>query len=397
MQRAGRRRGAALGRSRPTRHGRDGRARGPGVRVRHRERLRAAGVAGPGAARSRNRRALHARPHARRTCERRRGIATASGLHLHLEEAAIPVREDVRGACEVLGFDPCYVANEGRFIVIVAPADADRALAILRDFDVSQARCAWATWTTHTRAWSRYEPHWRHARDGYAERRAAPENLLDFVTGPVPVTSRRRRRNCHVGHVRALGQRGPAFPVSGMPSPCGRVYQGTCSKPGDLVPAIVRNLNGVLGASLDKPAKAKSSSSSRAALATCCSRPMVRPRTPKMPDTEAPRRSPGDQRKFSRCPHGRAIPAPPMWREVVDIADGAWRSCTECSARDRDATRVPAISRLSISRGHRSPLGAWPRHGDDIEGRVGRQSTMNSLAPVRVEDRWAASPSSETW
>ena len=65
-------------------------------------------------------------------------IATASGLHLHLDEAAIPVREDVRGACEVLGFDPCYVANEGRFIVIVAPADADRALAILRDFDVSQ-------------------------------------------------------------------------------------------------------------------------------------------------------------------------------------------------------------------------------------------------------------------
>jgi len=64
-------------------------------------------------------------------------IATASGLHLHLDEAAIPVREDVRGACEVLGFDPCYVANEGRFIVIVAPADADRALDVLRGFAVS--------------------------------------------------------------------------------------------------------------------------------------------------------------------------------------------------------------------------------------------------------------------
>ena len=65
-------------------------------------------------------------------------IATASRLHLHLDESLIPVREDVRGACEVLGFDPCYVANEGRFVAIVAPADADRALAILREHDVSQ-------------------------------------------------------------------------------------------------------------------------------------------------------------------------------------------------------------------------------------------------------------------
>ena len=65
-------------------------------------------------------------------------IATASRLHLHLDESLIPVREDVRGACEVLGFDPCYVANEGRFVVIVAPPDADRALAILREHEVSQ-------------------------------------------------------------------------------------------------------------------------------------------------------------------------------------------------------------------------------------------------------------------
>ena len=64
-------------------------------------------------------------------------IATASGLHLHLDELAIPVREDVRGACEVLGFDPCYVANEGRFVVILPAEDADRALALLRGFEVS--------------------------------------------------------------------------------------------------------------------------------------------------------------------------------------------------------------------------------------------------------------------
>ena len=64
-------------------------------------------------------------------------IAAASGLHLHLDEPAIPVRDDVRGACELLGFDPCYVANEGRFVVILPASEADRALAVLRGFEVS--------------------------------------------------------------------------------------------------------------------------------------------------------------------------------------------------------------------------------------------------------------------
>ena len=59
-------------------------------------------------------------------------IARARGLRLHLEGTAIPVREDVRGACEMLGLDPLYVANEGRFITIVPAADADRALDALR-------------------------------------------------------------------------------------------------------------------------------------------------------------------------------------------------------------------------------------------------------------------------
>lgn len=58
-------------------------------------------------------------------------LAQASGLHLRLDEAAIPVRDDVRGACEILGFDPLYVANEGRFIAFVPAAMADRALQIL--------------------------------------------------------------------------------------------------------------------------------------------------------------------------------------------------------------------------------------------------------------------------
>jgi hydrogenase expression/formation protein HypE len=64
-------------------------------------------------------------------------IAQASGLHIHLHEDALPVREDVRGACEILGFDPMYVANEGRFITVVPAREAGRALEILRSHEVS--------------------------------------------------------------------------------------------------------------------------------------------------------------------------------------------------------------------------------------------------------------------
>lgn len=59
-------------------------------------------------------------------------IARAAGLNLLVQEAAIPVAEEVRGACEILGLDPVYVANEGRFIAFVAAESAQRALAALR-------------------------------------------------------------------------------------------------------------------------------------------------------------------------------------------------------------------------------------------------------------------------
>lgn len=59
-------------------------------------------------------------------------IAETSGARLRIDEAAVPVRDDVRGACEILGFDPLYVANEGRFVAFVEAADAERTVAILR-------------------------------------------------------------------------------------------------------------------------------------------------------------------------------------------------------------------------------------------------------------------------
>ncbi len=59
-------------------------------------------------------------------------IAEASGHDIQLQEPAIPVSEDVRGACEILGLDPIYVANEGRFVCFVSAHDSDRALELLR-------------------------------------------------------------------------------------------------------------------------------------------------------------------------------------------------------------------------------------------------------------------------
>lgn len=58
-------------------------------------------------------------------------MAQDSGRDISLFEKNIPVREDVRGACELLGIDPLFVANEGRFICFVPGQHADRALNVL--------------------------------------------------------------------------------------------------------------------------------------------------------------------------------------------------------------------------------------------------------------------------
>ena len=59
-------------------------------------------------------------------------LARASGCQIEIEEAAVPVRDDVRGACEILGLDPLYVANEGRLAALVPEAVADRAIDVMR-------------------------------------------------------------------------------------------------------------------------------------------------------------------------------------------------------------------------------------------------------------------------
>ncbi len=59
-------------------------------------------------------------------------IASASGVGIDMDEARLPVRPEVGSACELLGLDPVYVANEGKAVFFVAPEAAERALAALR-------------------------------------------------------------------------------------------------------------------------------------------------------------------------------------------------------------------------------------------------------------------------
>ena len=77
----------------------------------------------------------------------RGGVATAlnelaldTGLGVHLLEELLPVRDEVRGACELLGLDPLHIANEGQFLAVLAPEQAERAReALLRTPGGAQA------------------------------------------------------------------------------------------------------------------------------------------------------------------------------------------------------------------------------------------------------------------
>jgi len=59
-------------------------------------------------------------------------LAVAAGVGVELDEAAVPVRSAVMAACEMLGFDPLTVANEGKLIAFVPPEEAEAALDALR-------------------------------------------------------------------------------------------------------------------------------------------------------------------------------------------------------------------------------------------------------------------------
>jgi hydrogenase expression/formation protein HypE len=65
-------------------------------------------------------------------------VARASNVAIVVDESAVPVRPEVRGACEILGIDPLYVACEGRLVAVVDPAQAEAALGALRSHPLGE-------------------------------------------------------------------------------------------------------------------------------------------------------------------------------------------------------------------------------------------------------------------
>jgi hydrogenase expression/formation protein HypE len=66
-------------------------------------------------------------------------LALASEVGLVVDEAALPVRPEVRGFCEILGLDPVHMANEGKVLMAVSAAQADQALAIMHKHPLGRA------------------------------------------------------------------------------------------------------------------------------------------------------------------------------------------------------------------------------------------------------------------
>ena len=59
-------------------------------------------------------------------------IATRAGVSITVDEERVPVRTEVRGACEILGIDPLHIANEGKMLAVVPPGEVDAALTAMR-------------------------------------------------------------------------------------------------------------------------------------------------------------------------------------------------------------------------------------------------------------------------
>jgi hydrogenase expression/formation protein HypE len=68
-------------------------------------------------------------------------IALSSEVCIQIYEDRIPVREEVKGACEILGLDPLYVANEGKLIAIVAPEAAEKILRRMKETSIGGNAC----------------------------------------------------------------------------------------------------------------------------------------------------------------------------------------------------------------------------------------------------------------
>jgi hydrogenase expression/formation protein HypE len=68
-------------------------------------------------------------------------IAGQSRVGIHIAEESIPIKPDVAALCELLGFDPLYIANEGKLVAFVSPDHADAVLAVLHEDPIGKNAC----------------------------------------------------------------------------------------------------------------------------------------------------------------------------------------------------------------------------------------------------------------
>ncbi|MBW2471308.1 MAG: hydrogenase expression/formation protein HypE [Deltaproteobacteria bacterium] len=68
-------------------------------------------------------------------------LAMSSGVGIRIHEKGLPIRDDVRGACELLGLDPLYLANEGKLLAFVAPEAAESLLAVMQQMEFGENAC----------------------------------------------------------------------------------------------------------------------------------------------------------------------------------------------------------------------------------------------------------------
>jgi hydrogenase expression/formation protein HypE len=102
-------------------------------------------------------------------------IVQGSGLGVVLAEACVPVRDSVQSVCEMLGYDPYFLACEGRVVAVIAGDEADRALAAMQS--LPSGRDAALIGRVQEQGDSR-DRHWRRARAGGTRGRPAAEDLL---------------------------------------------------------------------------------------------------------------------------------------------------------------------------------------------------------------------------
>jgi hydrogenase expression/formation protein HypE len=98
-------------------------------------------------------------------------IAEGATLTLQIEEKLVPVREDVRAACEILGLDPFHVACEGRFAAFVPESEAERTLTLLRAQPGCEGTCRIGQVTEQTVA------------KVLLKSRIGPQRILDMASG----------------------------------------------------------------------------------------------------------------------------------------------------------------------------------------------------------------------